>query len=563
MTFRKNLFVSGCALVLATVAFAPREVEAQPTSCGGPDTREGQIKRGICVAQKMKSVVTNRESATRMCDLEIPCVIGMCHVARNVCKGILDKDCNHGGIELPADGPAFRNAACRAARAGCSAGTAEEQRICGEIKPHVPANIVPEQPERREMQWVNPKFEVVSVLYSPPGAGSEVNYAEGSAFGAKTQLQTTVSNSVIVEGSTTAVDIEAGYTYAQTSSFAYELRKSKTSTLGLVSQTDGVDHDKDVFVVWVNPQLVVEKRWYPGGWTRFSAGMKNRDGSKVRVVRVTGAMLKNPALMPADLRRDFAGFGPEDFATILKASPFSGGTWNADRFSKVETIDVIGPAVQGDSIVKTGIELAEDATTTRGRAVSNALDITVMTGGGVSFFVEIGVKVGGKLSFEGVSAEEGTTTASQRANLDLSSSTVGYREVVDVYFDRVYRTFAFKGRGRPIENLPNVTGIVRDAAGRAMGGQVVTLKMPDGSFRRTGTDAKGQYRLYDVPTGGSATVMTGGDAKTITLQKGAVVDLRAGNGPKFAPIPKGATPSPAAPVPMAPVPMRPIPRLGK
>ncbi|MDX2091405.1 MAG: hypothetical protein SFX73_26330 [Kofleriaceae bacterium] len=33
---------------------------------------------------------------------------------------MLDPQCNHGGIEQPADGPAFRNAACRVPRADCS-----------------------------------------------------------------------------------------------------------------------------------------------------------------------------------------------------------------------------------------------------------------------------------------------------------------------------------------------------------------------------------------------------------------------------------------------------------
>ena len=563
MTWRKRCVTAVGLLGVLGAALAPHDVTAQPVTCpAGEDTRLGQIKRGVCVAQKMRGIATGRDNANRVCELEIPCVVGMCQVARNTCKGILDPICNHGGIELPADGPAFRNAACRAARGPCAAApTAEEQRICSEIQPNIRTNIGPDKEERKELQWVNPKFEVVSILYAPPGVGSSVTYGESSTLGAKTQLATTFSSSVIVEGSTSAVDVEAGFTFAQTSANSFEVRKSRTSTLGLVAQSDGVTHDYDKFLVWVNPSLVVEKKWYPGGWTRFAMGMRNRDGSRARVVTVTGAQLKNPSLMNADMKSAFTGFTREDFDTILKTNPYMGGNPLDGRLQRLEELQIDGPANTNETVTTKGFELSEEMTRTNSASASNAIDITVMTGGGVSFFVEIGVKVGGKMSFEGVSTTETSAGSGQKASLSLQSTTVGYHEVIDVYFDRVYRTFAFRGRGSiPSSKTASIEGYVREANGSPVAGQVVTVQLPNGTFRRVGTSSTGKYQVFDLPTSGNATVMTATEAKVVSLAQQAKVDVRAANVPRFAPVPK--PPPPSAPAPAAnPIPQaKPTPK---
>lgn len=130
------------AVVAVGMATMGTSASGGPATCPGfPDTRAGQIARGACVARKLLpthrgSTAAARENIRKACEAEIPCFIGVCHVARNVCKGALDDMCNHGGIESPADGPAFRNASCRAPRASCStAPNAEERAICLEVLP--------------------------------------------------------------------------------------------------------------------------------------------------------------------------------------------------------------------------------------------------------------------------------------------------------------------------------------------------------------------------------------------------------------------------------------------
>ncbi|MFO0639935.1 MAG: carboxypeptidase-like regulatory domain-containing protein [Polyangiaceae bacterium] len=528
---------------LAGLVLLPAPSDAQPVTCPTyPDTRQGQIDRGICAAQKLKPLArdASRDLVNRVCEGEIPCVVGVCHVARNVCKGLLEPSCNHGGLELPADGPAFRNAACRAPRGGCSSGgTAEEQRICGEIAPRLPPSYAPpDAPTRSERQIVNPKYHVVSVLYAPPGRGSEVGYAESSTLGTKTSFSALFGGGVAIKSITSVSDLSASYTYSNGGGTSFEVRKGKTTSLGLDSQMDGVDHGKDMFLVWLNPQLVVEKSWFAGNWTRFSSGVTTRDGRPIKVVLISASKLANPSTMSPQERADFAGFTPRDFAGILSASPFSGGKWDPDRFEKLESIQVSGPASSTDAIPTVGLELSEDTTKTYTRAAKHSVEVDATFGLSASFVIEAGVKVGGRVTFESTSSDDLSQSSGQRASLKLKSSTVGYDEVVDVYFDRVFKTFAFKGHGQLMGRPPTMGGVVRQANGAPAAGQVVTVKLSDGSLRRLGTDAAGRFRILELPSGGAATIATGSDQKMVPVTPTAQVELRAANAPTFSPLPK-------------------------
>jgi len=502
--------------------------QSAPTSCPSfPDTREGQIDRGICSARKLMGLATTRDIVTQICEQDIPCVVGVCHVARNVCKGVLDAKCDHGGVELPADGPAFRNAACRAPRAGCTSGTDEEKKICAEIKARLPSDIpLPDKPTSTDVQFVNPKYYVVSVLYAPPGKGSEVSYGTGSTLGAKTSFSMLFGAGAAIRGVTNVADISATYTYATGSGTSFELSKSKTATLGLAAQADGVDHANDMFLIWLNPSLAVEKVSY-NGWTRIGAGMRNRDGKPIKVVMVPASQLQDPRTMPPDRRADFAGFTPQDYATILKTSPFTGGTWSDSRFEKLESIQVSGPDTAESAIPVVGLELAEAQTRTRSTLTKQTVDVDAVFGFSASFILEAGVKVGARLTFEQMSTDDLAAGTTQRATVSLKSSTVGYSEVVDVYYDRIYKTFAFKGHGRVNANAPNLSGMVRDAAGGPVANQVVTVTFPNGAIRKVGTNSSGQYRIYEAPTAGNATFSTATEQKVVALNAKASIDLRA------------------------------------
>ncbi len=137
-----------------------------PNCSGYPDTRAGQIARGACVARKLLPAnkvwsPALRDNVRRACEAEIPCMIGVCHVARNVCKGALDTMCNHVGAESPADGPAFRNAACRAPRADCgTAPNAQERAICLEVLPALKdlLRVAPPPPPVQVLCTTNPQM---------------------------------------------------------------------------------------------------------------------------------------------------------------------------------------------------------------------------------------------------------------------------------------------------------------------------------------------------------------------------------------------------------------------
>ncbi|MDX2088273.1 MAG: sialidase family protein [Kofleriaceae bacterium] len=108
-----------------------------------PRTRAGNILEGICLARYANVGRANpgpqsRDAIARACEREIPLGdrardLGDAHLARNVCKGLADGKCDHGEIDVH-NGPAIKNAVCRAAQDRCGALTdAGEIALCTEM----------------------------------------------------------------------------------------------------------------------------------------------------------------------------------------------------------------------------------------------------------------------------------------------------------------------------------------------------------------------------------------------------------------------------------------------
>jgi hypothetical protein len=82
---------------------------------------------------------------------------------------------------------------------------------------------------------------------------------------------------------------------------------------------------------------------------------------------------------------------------------------------------------------------------------------------------------------------------------------------VIVYWDSVYSSFMF---AFPTDQ-PVAVGTIRDASGKAVANAPVTLTDGGREFT-THTDAEGNYRFYDAPTG-QGTITIGGTSHDVAV----------------------------------------------
>jgi hypothetical protein len=115
--------------------------------------------------------------------------------------------------------------------------------------------------------WVNPKYQIVAVMYSPPGSKSTVTYADNSIVG-----YTISDMSSFSSGVTQTVSLSSGfglfgftdkatetestsYTQEQDSSSSVAVSQTTSSSTGLSGFSDpnnGVNHDYDYIFLWLN-----------------------------------------------------------------------------------------------------------------------------------------------------------------------------------------------------------------------------------------------------------------------------------------------------------------------
>src|SRR5262249_22686281 len=134
-------------------------------------------------------------------------------------------------------------------------------------------NVEPGTPSQ---DWsLNPKFVVLSVMYAPPGKTSTVDYSSSNLLGTKTSLNAFLSNSTTVSLSLGAgvsifpkirkglklgvtVSGEKSFTQSADSTSSVDVSKTTSNDIqvaGPANDLDGVDHNFDVILVWLNPTI--------------------------------------------------------------------------------------------------------------------------------------------------------------------------------------------------------------------------------------------------------------------------------------------------------------------
>lgn len=117
--------------------------------------------------------------------------------------------------------------------------------------------------------WVNPKYQIVGVMYAPPGSKSTVTYANNTVVGNTTSVSSSFSSGV-TESVSISVGVSipivgftdketetesASYTQETDSSSSLSVNQTTSASTGLSGYSDpanGINHDYDYIFVWLN-----------------------------------------------------------------------------------------------------------------------------------------------------------------------------------------------------------------------------------------------------------------------------------------------------------------------
>jgi hypothetical protein len=332
-------------------------------------------------------------------------------------------------------------------------------------------------PAAAQSGTIKPKYIVVSVMYAPPGKSSSVDYGSSTKLGASTQFDhsfvqgTTISASVqfgnINSNTGPSVTASGTQTFTQTQANSSSIAINKTTTSDIVVQgpvdsAQGINHDYDVILLWINPVInLIVTGTNSAQWTGYSFD-SNDPANEVDIVPVYVAWLKDPTTMPpgvADaLQRTWAadsvdgsgrGLTQNDFNNILARDPFANGSANIDpaRFQLTGQTFSYTPPPNGGQAITQKFALKYEQISTESLQAKDDYKTTYSIDVSASILGFLSAHFKDTHTFEVIDTVTQTTTDTlgQTASLSLKSPDPGYTGPTDlqVYRDNIYGTFMF------------------------------------------------------------------------------------------------------------------------
>jgi len=306
---------------------------------------------------------------------------------------------------------------------------------------------------------VRPLYKVLTVVYAPPGtnggkSSSSVDYGTGSTTGSTTSTKSAfkegLSVTASVGGSVGPVKLGASATFSAstttTDSSSLEVKKSAEYDIKVPGPDhDGIDHQADLFVLWLNPLVKVAMEGHNN--ISWELGV---DGETMEIQYVYASWLQNPTLMPAGLAAVLKqrGLTTTDYANILKLDPFLSGSTviNPDRFQPTtQTFPYEPPPDAGSSPPTFTSAYNSTTTSTTGHETENTTEVSVTVSAGISAPFTASLSTTGTLSWTDTSSQTSTETQTQTASVTVGGPAFGYTgpTSVAVYWDNMYNSFMF------------------------------------------------------------------------------------------------------------------------
>ena len=342
--------------------------------------------------------------------------------------------------------------------------------------------------------FINPKFVIIGVIYSPPGSQSTVTYSNNTVFGNSTTLtssfmnmigQSTMVGEVLgfnmpnpIAGTSTQLTNNNATSFTQeqdsSSSVAVSQTMSESTALHGFSGVAGIDHSYDEVFVWLNPILYYSV--YPENpssltWNGYSFDMNDTNTMDVVGVEIgwlTGARPYEANVKTA-LQRGWntsqtwpAGQGPAlstaDLATLLASDPFSNSSYTLSfPAGSLTTTDgrftaTPNPTVDYEPNVTSGYSDVYTVTQTQSQTAKYSYQIMFGTEAqfkGTTFLdtFSADLKESSTLTWTNQFSQATNNSQSQSATLSVTGPAEGSGYTgpsrFTVYQDNVYGTFLF------------------------------------------------------------------------------------------------------------------------
>ncbi|HLJ85702.1 MAG TPA: hypothetical protein VKZ53_02705 [Candidatus Angelobacter sp.] len=324
---------------------------------------------------------------------------------------------------------------------------------------------------------LNPKFQVLAVVYAPPGAASNVSYGTSTMLGVNNSISNTFTNTNTVSDSLSLMNVgipgilggsvsqTESMTFTESSGSSHSIALSKSSSTvdqisGPVNSLAGVNHDFDQIFIWLNPTIQIahlnnnviigQGGFDPTDPTGemdviplFVIDLKNL---------VNGTFTGDPDI-PLRLSRTWAGSNggltTADLNTILARDPFANGatTIDATRFTLTGQNFNYLPPPAGGQPDKTTLMLNYVQTTMQGQTATDTYSVGTTTTVSTTFlgFLTNSMTNSNTLTWTSTFNTQNTQSTGQVSTLNLTGPPAGYTGPTNlqVFQDNIYGTFMF------------------------------------------------------------------------------------------------------------------------
>lgn len=361
-----------------------------------------------------------------------------------------------------------------------------------------------------------PAYSVLTLLYAAPGNMSEVDYGAQSTVGSETDVQNLYKAGVQITASGTIAGTgvmgSVGFAGGPVNGTSWEVSKTTSSTMSQTSQADALAHGTDTLYVWTNPELDLLQV----GNGPVQTTLRGRGGASPSIIPINVNELSDQTLLPSWKQQLLTALTAADYKSMLGLDPLITGpvvlsapqSPDPARYDYVTSLQLDGPDQPGDPITGSGISVTHESTSgsTSGYNTATTASITFQTGFNFFGLLAAGVQAGLTFEWDYQKTTQSKMGTSQTASVMLKTSTVGYHQVVFVYYDTLFNSFAFTYQG-PMTETPAISGVAVTASGAPAANQPVVVSFADGTSRTVITNARGIYRIFDAPPG-EATVTT-------------------------------------------------------
>jgi hypothetical protein len=389
---------------------------------------------------------------------------------------------------------------------------------------------------------LDPEYRVIGVLYSPPGRNggnsSSVTYGSNISYSAQTETTKTFKQNYSLQATleiplisdllkSFSASANAGFTLTSTNRNSLALKNSSVaSETHNGPDRDGIHHDEDELMLWLNPRVYFAAHGNSTDWT-LEVNPDDHNGTDIERLTVKIGWLKGTMPMPPGVAAELAHhrITPADYPDLLAHDEFANGNTAVDPNQFVRTglsFPYEPPTSQNGAPNTYTLTLANDVTAVTSTTKSRDSTVGAQVAGTIPLSQYLNLRLNSSTQFTWTYQTTNTATAisGESAQATVKGPSFGYTGPVNitVWFDTMYKTFLFEFVRTA---QPSLRGIVRSTLNEPLAHVFVYLRK-GGRLYQTVTNARGEYRLYDHTPGAANVWVTGATPRDVVLTKETV-----------------------------------------